>query len=133
MNENNNNRKWKEFGDFLKQERDKRKYSRKYLAQNLAKTEATVASWEHGLRRPRNETLLPLSNFLRISIQELQAKAGYTPEFDWINALTKKPDNEEDILEDATPEEKKILAQYLHFLRFAQQVKKQPQKTNISN
>jgi transcriptional regulator with XRE-family HTH domain len=126
MNEKNNNRKWKGFGDFLKLVRQNKKLTRKELGQEVNKGESTIASWEHGLRRPRPKTMLLLANCLRIPIQEFQSKAGYTPEFDWILSLSEKSRPEVDIFSNITEEEKTALKQYLLFLRFSKQAKSVP-------
>ena len=95
---------------------------RSELAENLNKKASTVASWELGYRRPTQQSLLDLSNILGTPIQELQSKAGHTPEFDWYVSLTAPADTKHDILESATEEEKEELRKYLHYLRFVLQL-----------
>ena len=114
--------KWKEFGELLKKERRGKEISRIELAKGVGKEASTIASWEQGYRRPKQQSFLDLSNILGIPIQQLQAKAGHTPEFNWYASLTAQPDTEQDILLSATDNEKEELREYLHYLRFRLQV-----------
>ncbi len=114
---------WKEFGNFLKKERRRTQMSRTDLAEFVHRKASTVVSWEQGYRRPKQGSLLTLSNILGTPIQQLQAKAGYTPEFDWYSSLTAQPNAEPDILMTATNEEKGELRKYLHYLRFSEEVR----------
>ena len=54
--------KWKGFGVFLKQERQRAQIERFELAERLNKKASTVVSWELGYRRPKQQSLLALSN-----------------------------------------------------------------------
>lgn len=115
--------KWKDFGVLLKEARQHNQMSRAELAKKVSREATTVASWEQGYRRPKQQSLLDLSNILiGTSIQQLQSKAGYTPEFDWYASLTAKPDTKQDILLNASEEEKEELRLYLHYIRFKRQI-----------
>ncbi|MBI4302994.1 MAG: helix-turn-helix transcriptional regulator [Chloroflexi bacterium] len=113
---------WERLGKVLRENRLARGYSRKYLAQSVSKDISTVTRWEKGERRPKQASLLILSRLLDIKIQTLQALAGHTPEFDWLSSLSARPGTKEDILQSATESEKESLRQYLHYLRFTDQV-----------
>ena len=115
-------RVWKDFGEVLKAERCRIGFTRTKLAEMVSKKTSTLASWEQGYRRPKQQSLLKLSSILGTPIQQLQAKAGYTPEFNWYASITAPTDIKQDILLDATEEEKKELRKYLHYLRFERQV-----------
>ena len=114
--------KWKDFGQLLKEKRRGYNISRAELANGLMKKESTIASWEQGYRRPKLQSILDISNILGAPIQQLQAAAGYTPEFNWYLSLTAQPDTGQDILLDATEDEKIELRKYLLYLRFKLQV-----------
>ena len=115
--------KWKDFGVLLKEARQRNQMSRAELAEKVSRETATVASWEQGYRRPKQQSLLDLSNILiGTSIQQLQSKAGHTPEFNWYASITAPTDTKKDILLSATEDEKKELRKYLHYLRFESQV-----------
>lgn len=113
---------WEDFGKALREARQALGYTQRDLAEKVSKDISTVGRWEKGERRPKQGSLLILSNLLRIKIQTLQALAGYTPEFDWYASLSAEPDSAEDILLSATEEERERLRQYLHYLRFSYQV-----------
>lgn len=114
--------KWKEFGKLLKEERRRNKISRIELAIGVGREASTIASWEQGYRRPKQQSFLDLSRILGTPIQQLQAKAGHTPEFNWYTSLTAQLGTEQDILLSATDKEKEELRKYLHYLRFERQV-----------
>ncbi|MFC2051378.1 multiprotein-bridging factor 1 family protein [Chloroflexota bacterium] len=115
--------KWAEFGENIKEKRVSLGLTQSYIAQKVHKDVSTVARWEMGSRRPTQGSLLTLSSVLNIKIQTLQALAGYTPEFDWYVSLVSKPGSKEDILSTATEEENEDLRQYLHYIRFSDQVR----------
>jgi len=115
--------KWKDFGVLLKEARHRNQMTRAELAEKVSREPSTVASWEQGYRRPKQQSLLDLSSILMgTSIQQLQSKAGYTPEFDWYASLTAKLDTKQDTLLNASEEEKEELRLYLHYIRFKRQV-----------
>ena len=114
--------RWKDFGELLKEERQRNEMSRVELAEAVSRKASTIASWEQGYRRPKQQSFLDLSRVLGTPIQQLQAKAEHTPEFNWYASLTAKPDTEQDILLSATDKEKEELRKYLHYLRFERQV-----------
>jgi len=113
---------WRDFGILLKTERQRNMLSRTDLAQKVGKKVLTILSWEQGYRRPKQNSLLELRNILGTPIQELQKKAGYTPEFDWRVALTDKPSKKNDVLLSTSIEEKEELRKYLLFMRFKKQI-----------
>ncbi len=115
--------KWADFGDKIKEKRASLGLTQAYIAQTVNKDVSTVARWEIGSRRPMQGSLLTLSSVLNIKIQTLQALAGYTPEFDWFASFSANPGSKKDILSSATKEEKESLRQYLHYIRFSDQVK----------
>jgi len=114
--------KWKDFGVLLKEARQRNQMSRAELAEKVNRETTTVASWEQGYRRPKQQSLLVLSNTLGTPIQQLQSKAGHTPEFNWYASLTAKPATKQDILLNASEDEKEELRLYLHYIRFKRQV-----------
>ena len=114
--------KWKDFGALLKKERQRNQLKRIDLAKKVKRKPSTIASWEQGYRRPKQQSLLALSNTLDTSIQQLQSKAGHTPEFNWYASLTAKPATKQDILLNASEDEKEELRLYLHYIRFKRQV-----------
>ena len=122
--------KWKDFGKLLKIERLRNELTRLELAQMVGKEASTLASWEQGYRRPKQQSLLQLSNTLGTPIQQLQAKAGHTPEFNWYASLAAPADTKQDILLDATEDEKKELRKYLHYIRFVRQLTESTPRTH---
>jgi transcriptional regulator with XRE-family HTH domain len=114
--------KWEDFGVLLKKERRRNLLNRLELAKKVNKKPSTIASWEQGYRRPKQQSLLVLSNTLGTPIQQLQSKAGHTPEFNWYVSLTAKPATKQDILLNASEDEKEELRLYLHYIRFKRQV-----------
>ena len=114
--------RWEEFGKTIREKRQKLGHTQRYLAEKVHRDISTIGRWEKGERRPKQGSLLTLSNVLDIKIQKLQALAGYTPEFDWYTSLSAESGSAEDILLSATEEEKESLRQYLHYIRFSDQV-----------
>jgi transcriptional regulator with XRE-family HTH domain len=114
---------WEEFGVLIKDARTKLGMSQHALAKYVDKDATTVSRWEKGERHPKQKSLFLLSKVLGIRVQTLQSTAGYTPEFDWYASFSAKPDSQEDILLSASKEEKEVLRQYLHYLRFSEQVR----------
>jgi transcriptional regulator with XRE-family HTH domain len=113
---------WKEFGELIREARVRNGLSQNALAEYVGKKAATISRWENGERRPKQGSILVLSQVLGIKIQILQKKAGYTPEFDWYASFTAKVDTKEDILSSATKDEKESLRKYLHYIRFSEQI-----------
>lgn len=105
---------WEEFGALVRKARVKLNLSQRTLAKSVDKDATTVSRWEKGERRPKQGSLIILSNVLHIKIQTLQALAGYTPEFDWYVSLASKPDSKDDILHSATDGEKERLMHILY-------------------
>lgn len=117
--------RWEEFGKLIKQARLGQGMTQLDLARKLNKRSASgVSRWEKGDRRPKQASLLALSNILGIRIHELQAKAGYTPEFDWYASFSAPRESAADILKAASETEKEELRKYLHYLRFRDEVRK---------
>ena len=114
--------KWKDFGALLKKERQRNQLKRIDLAKKVKRKPSTIASWEQGYRRPKQQSFLVLSNTLGTPIQQLQSKAGHTPEFNWYASLTARSGTKKDILLSATEDEKEELRKYLHYIRFESQV-----------
>jgi transcriptional regulator with XRE-family HTH domain len=110
---------YEEFGRFIKELRLAQKdMTQPDLARKLDKSASEVSRWEKGERRPKQASLLQLAMIFGVSIQVLQQKAGYTPEFDWYASFLGPKEGEEDILLTASDSEKKELRQYLNYLRF---------------
>lgn len=116
-------RPWEDLGRLIKGTRVGLGLSQHTLAIYVDKDATTVSRWEKGERRPKQASILLLSNTLGIRIQVLQSMAGYTPEFDWYASFSAKADSEEDILLSASEEEKELLRRYLHYLHFSEQVR----------
>ena len=57
-----------ELADKIKEARKKMKLSLRELALNLGVTERTVWRWEHGISRPRYDTLLLIEKLLKIKL-----------------------------------------------------------------
>jgi transcriptional regulator with XRE-family HTH domain len=115
--------KLRDFGILIRDARVKLRISQRELATYVDKKATTVSRWEKGERRPKQASLLALSNVLGIKIQTLQSTAGYTPEFDWYVSVSAQPGSPEDVLINATEEERESLRQYLHFLRFRERIR----------
>ena len=115
--------KWEEFGALLSEARTRNSLTQRDLAKYVDRDATTVSRWEKGERRPNQNSLLALSRVLGIRIQTLQSMAGNTPEFDWYASFSAKPGSQDDILLSASEEEKESLRQYLHYLRFHEQVR----------
>jgi transcriptional regulator with XRE-family HTH domain len=111
-------KKWIGLGEFIKAERRHSGMSREEVGVAVGKGSATVASWEQGYRRPKQGSLLGMARLFGVDIQQLQVKAGFTPEFDWYRSLRNETATEEDILLSATELELEELRRYLHYLRF---------------
>ena len=111
-------RPWEDFGELLKQERQRHSLTQLALAKLLDKSSSEISRWEKGERRPKQPSLLSLSNIFTIPIQVLQTRAGYTPEFDWYRSFSAPTQKKEDILRTATETEKDELRQHLIYLRF---------------
>ncbi len=116
-------RPWEDLGRLIKDKRIGLGLSQHTLATYVGKDATTVSRWEKGERRPKQTSILQLSNTLGIRIQVLQSMAGYTPEFDWYASFSAEADSEKDILLSASEEENKLLRRYLHYLRFSDQVR----------
>ncbi|MBT4510887.1 MAG: helix-turn-helix transcriptional regulator [Chloroflexi bacterium] len=117
-----NKPQWKESGDFIKSERERADLTRLALAKHVGRELSTIISWELGYRRPKQKQLLLLAQLFGIRVQILQAKAQYTPEFNWYASFSAKPDSVDDTLLTASEEEKIKLRDYLHYLRFKEEV-----------
>lgn len=115
--------KWLQLGKFIKAVRRRSGMSRKEVGVVVGREAGTVASWEQGYRRPKQGSLLDMSRVFGVRIQELQVKAGFTPEFDWYRTLVGRESGEGDILLSATEEELEELRRYLSYLRFEKLVR----------
>ena len=126
--------KWFECGEFIKEMRSKQKITQADLAKKIDISTSLISRIEKGERRPTQRTLLLLSNVFGVTIQVLQQKSGYTPEFDWYASFLTQPEQkepQEDILPTATDSEKEKLREYLRYLRFRDMVLK-TKKPNIN-
>jgi transcriptional regulator with XRE-family HTH domain len=112
------------FGKRIKAERISLKLSQAKLASMVNRDTSTISRWEKGERNPTQQDLLNLSLVLPMQIQTLQSLAGHTPEFDWLASFTAPSGKKGDILKTANESEKEQLRQYLHYIRFHDQVKK---------
>ena len=112
------------FGKRIKAERINLKLSQAQLASLVGRDVTTISRWEKGERNPSQGDLLNLSRHLLVHIQTLQTLAGHTPEFDWLASFTAPSGKNDDVLNTANESEKEQLRQYLHYIRFHDQVKK---------
>ena len=58
-------------GKFISEERKRKKYTQKELAEILGISDKTISKWERGNGFPEVSLLLPLCNELEISVNEL--------------------------------------------------------------
>jgi transcriptional regulator with XRE-family HTH domain len=89
------------------------------LAAKVTKSVSEVSRWENGDRRPKQASLLQLSNIFGIPVQVLQQRAGFTPEFDWLASFLGGEEKQEDILLTASDSEKEELRAYLRYIRLS--------------
>lgn len=60
-----------QFGQFLSEQRKKKGFTQKDLAQKLYLSDKAVSKWERGLSMPDISLLMPLSDILEVSVVEL--------------------------------------------------------------
>lgn len=123
--------KWTSLGNRIKELRSEKRMTQGKLAEAVGVWTSDVCRWEKGERRPNQITLRSLAQILGTTVQELQQKAGHTPEFDWYLALSDSVDSAADILLDATDEEKEELRRHLLYLRFRSQVIQVKHSTSV--
>lgn len=82
------------FGEFLTEQRKRKGYTQKKLAEKLFVSDKAVSKWERGLSLPDVSLLMPLSELLEVSIVELLEgrKVNQNSEIkaDYVEALVKK-------------------------------------------
>ena len=59
------------FGEFIKELREEKKLNQRELAEELHVDRTTVNKWEKGKSIPLNDTLMILSEYFEVTIEEL--------------------------------------------------------------
>ena len=61
----------KEFGDYLRTLREAKKLSQFQLGKLVGVSDKAVSKWENGYAKPKNSTVLKLSETLSVSVEQL--------------------------------------------------------------
>lgn len=61
----------REFGDYLRSLREAKELSQFQLGKLVGVSDKAVSKWENGYSKPKNSTILKLSEILSVSVEQL--------------------------------------------------------------
>ena len=92
-------------GKFISEERKRKKYTQKELAEILGISDKTISKWERGNGFPEVSLLLPLCNELEISVNELLSGE----KLEEVDYKKKAEENMVNLVKEAQESKKKII------------------------